>query len=221
MTELDTLELETRQQPDAVVIWLHGLGADGNDFTPVVEQLSLPSTFRIRFVFPHAPIRPITINQGYRMRGWYDITSLDVAGRDDAEGIIASSEAVARLCEDQVSRGIRHDRIVLAGFSQGGAIALHCGLRRPQRLAGIMALSCYLPRAASLETEAADANRDTPVFIAHGRIDSVVSIEFGRQARAQLEQQGYPVRWREYPMGHSVCADEIADIRSWLIELLG
>jgi len=220
MTELEYIELETQQQADAAVIWLHGLGADGSDFVPVAEELRLPPALRIRFVFPHAPVRPISINQGYRMRGWYDITSLDVAGRDDADGIISSSRAVARLCDDQVSRGIRHDRIVLAGFSQGGAIALHCGLRWPHRLAGIMALSCYLPRAGSLESEAADANRNTPVFMAHGLVDSVVAIEFGRQARQQLEQQGYPLKWRDYPMGHGVCPDEIADIRSWLIELL-
>jgi phospholipase/carboxylesterase len=220
MTELDCIELETQQQPDAAVIWLHGLGADGNDFVPIAQELRLPPALRLRFVFPHAPIRPITINQGYRMRGWYDVTSLDVAGRDDVDGIIASSDAVGRLCEDQVSRGIEHDRIVLAGFSQGGAIALHSGLRHPQRLAGIMALSCYLPRGDSLETEAAAANRVTPVFMAHGRMDNVVTIEFGRQAREQLEQQGYSIEWRDYPIGHSVCADEIADIRRWLIELL-
>jgi phospholipase/carboxylesterase len=220
MNELDCIQLETQPHPDAAVIWLHGLGADGNDFVPIAQELDLPSTLRIRFVFPHAPVRPISINQGYRMRGWYDVTSLDVAGRDDAEGIIASSEAVARLCDDLVLAGIRHDRIVLAGFSQGGAIALHCGLRQPRRLAGIMALSCYLPRAAALEHEAAAANRKTPVFMAHGRVDSVVAIEFGRQARKLLEQLDYPVEWRDYPMGHSVCPDEITDIRRWLIELL-
>jgi phospholipase/carboxylesterase len=220
MTKLDCIELETQQQPDAAIIWLHGLGADGNDFVPIAQELRLPSTLRIRFIFPHAPIRPITINQGYPMRGWYDITSLDVAGRDDADGILASSEAVSRLCDGQVTRGIRHERIVLAGFSQGGAIALHCGLRQARRLAGIMALSCYLPRAASLETEAAAANRDTPVFMAHGRMDSVVAIEFGNQARQLLDQLDYTINWRDYPMGHSVSADEITDIRRWLIELL-
>jgi phospholipase/carboxylesterase len=220
MTELDCIELETQQHPDAAVIWLHGLGADGNDFVPIADELKLPPTLKIRFIFPHAPVRPITINQGYRMRGWYDITSLDVAGRDDDDGIIASSDAVGRLCDEQVSRGIRHDRIVLAGFSQGGAVALHSGLRRTQRLAGIMALSCYLPRAARLETEAAAANRATPVFMAHGHVDSVVALAFGLRAREQLEQLGYPVEWSDYPMGHSVCADEIADIRRWLIELL-
>ena len=220
MNELDCIQLETQPHPDAAVIWLHGLGADGNDFVPIAQELDLPSSLRIRFIFPHAPVRPISINQGYRMRGWYDVTSLDVAGRDDSEGIIASSEAVAKLCDDQVLAGIRHDRIVLAGFSQGGAIALHCGLRQPRRLAGIMALSCYLPRAAALENEAAAANRKTPVFMAHGRVDSVVAIEFGRQARKLLEQLDYPVEWRDYPMGHSVCPDEITDIRRWLIELL-
>jgi phospholipase/carboxylesterase len=220
MTNLDSIVLNTHEQPDTAVIWLHGLGADGNDFVPIADELKLPSTLRVRYIFPHAPVRPITINQGYPMRGWYDITSLDVAGRDDAEGIMASSDAVGRLCDEQVSQGIRCNRIVLAGFSQGGAIALHQGLRHSQRLAGILALSCYLPRAVKLESEATAENRQTPVFMAHGLVDSVVAIEFGRQARNQLEQQCYPLEWHEYPMGHSVCADEITDIRRWLIELL-
>ena len=205
---------------DAAVIWLHGLGADGNDFVPVVSQLSLPSALNVRFIFPHAPVRPITINGGYAMRGWYDITSLDIANRDDVEGITDSSANLARLCDEQIAQGVAAERIVFAGFSQGGAIALHAGLRYPEALGGIMALSTYLPMPRQLENEASAANRKVPVFMAHGLHDEVVALQFGSLTRELLEQQGYPVQWHDYAMGHSVCMDEIRDISDWLSRVL-
>jgi len=205
---------------DAVVIWLHGLGADGRDFVPIVPELSLPTSLNVRFVFPHAPIRPITINQGYRMRGWYDITRLDIANRDDEEGIIESADTLKGLCDEQVALGIAADRIVVAGFSQGGAIALYAGLRYPQRLGGIMALSTYLPLSRRLEQEASPENRDTPVFMAHGLNDDIVALEFGVRTRQRLLQHGYPLEWHDYDMGHSVCMEEIGDISNWLSSIL-
>ena len=205
---------------DAAVIWLHGLGADGNDFVPIVSELGLPASLHIRFLFPHAPVRPITINQGYRMRGWYDITSLDIANRDDEAGIIESSNYLGRLCDEQQAQGIASQRIVVAGFSQGGAIALYAGLRYPQPLGGIMALSTYLPMQQRLEQEAVDANRKTPVFMAHGQHDDVVAPRFGMQTRSLLQQQGYQLQWHDYAMGHSVCMEEISDIGDWLTTVL-
>jgi phospholipase/carboxylesterase len=205
---------------DAAVIWLHGLGADGNDFVPIVSELNLPASLNIRFLFPHAPMRPITINQGYRMRGWYDITSLDIANRDDQAGITESSDYLCRLCDEQRSQGINSKRIIVAGFSQGGAIALYTGLRYPQPLGGIMALSTYLPMRQHFEQEAAAANRQTPVFMAHGLHDEVVAPEFGLQTRSFLQQQGYPLQWHDYAMGHSVCMEEIRDISDWLSTVL-
>ena len=203
-------------QADATVIWLHGLGADGNDFVPIVSELTLPALLNIRFIFPHAPVRPITINQGYRMRGWYDITSLDIANRDDEAGIIESSNLLTRLCDEQVAQGVAAERIIVAGFSQGGAIALHAGLRYAKTLGGIMALSTYLPMSQRLAQEAAAANRNTPVFMAHGLHDDVVAMQFGLQTRTLLQQQGYQVQWHDYAMGHSVCREEISDISGWL-----
>jgi phospholipase/carboxylesterase len=205
---------------DAAVIWLHGLGADGNDFVPIVSELGLPASLPIRFLFPHAPLRPITINQGYRMRGWYDITSLDIANRDDEAGIIESSHYLSRLCDEQQAQGIASQRIVVAGFSQGGAIALHAGLRYPQPLGGIMALSTYLPMQQQLEQEAVDANRMTPVFMAHGQHDEVVAPQFGMQTRNLLQRLGYQLQWHDYAMGHSVCMEEIGDIGDWLTAVL-
>jgi len=205
---------------DAAVIWLHGLGADGNDFVPIVTQLKLPDLLNIRFIFPHAPLRPITINQGYRMRGWYDITSLDIANSDDETGIIESSNRLMRLCDQQTAQGIAAERIVLAGFSQGGAIALHAGLRYVKKLGGIMALSTYLPMPQQLAQQATDANRNTPIFMAHGLHDDVVALQFGMQTRTLLQQRGYPLQWHDYAMGHSVCAEEINDISAWLARIL-
>ncbi len=205
---------------DAAVIWLHGLGADGNDFVPVVTALELPDTLNIRFIFPHAPQRPITINQGYRMRGWYDVTSLDIANQDDEPGIIESSQSLLHLSEQQQAQGIAAERIIFAGFSQGGAVALYAGLRSSRTLGGIIALSTYLPMQHRLAQEAAAANRQTPIFMAHGLYDEVVALRFGVQTRSLLQQHGYPMQWQEYAMGHSVCPEEVSHISTWLADVL-
>jgi phospholipase/carboxylesterase len=205
---------------DAAVIWLHGLGADGNDFAPIVAELKLPAELNVRFIFPHAPIRPITINQGYRMRGWFDVTSFDIAGRDDEAGIIESADTLMKLCDELITGGVQAQRIIVAGFSQGGAIALYAGLRYAETLGGIMALSAYLPMQQRLHDEASVANRNTPVFMAHGLHDEVVALQFGLQTRILLQQHGYRLQWHDYPMGHSVCMEEINDISAWLSEIL-
>jgi len=220
MSELDSIIIETRDQPDAAVIWLHGLGADGNDFVPIVEQLQLPSHYAIRFIFPHAPLRPITINQGYQMPGWYDISSLSIVEQEDETGIRESSAILKELCEEQEASGIDASRIILAGFSQGGAIALHCGCRYPRELAGIMALSTYMPLADTLADEISETMADTPVFMAHGRQDNVVAYDYGKQSMEQLEALNIEVHWHEYDMEHSVCIEEIQHIRQWLTETL-
>jgi phospholipase/carboxylesterase len=217
---LETVEIETAASPDAAVIWLHGLGADGHDFEPVVPELRLPPSLGVRFVFPHAPVRAVTLNMGMRMRAWYDIYQLG-GGREDDAGIRASQALTEGLIARERSRGIAAGRIFVAGFSQGGAIALHTGLRHAERLAGILALSTYLPLADALPAEASAANRALPVFMAHGRFDDVIPIARAQQSRARLEQQGYELAWREYPMPHSVCGEEIADIAEWLIRRLG
>ena len=220
MTPLpETIEVETAGSPDAAVIWLHGLGADGHDFEPVVPELGLPAALRVRFVFPHAPRRPVTINMGMPMRAWYDILQMG-GGREDADGIRASQAQVEALIARERGRGVAATRIVLAGFSQGGAIALHTGLRHTTRLAGILALSTYLPLASTLPAERNEANRDVPVFMAHGRHDPMIDIARARESRAVLEALGVPVLWREYAMQHSVCAEEVADIGAWLLSRL-
>lgn len=220
MTELETIELETGREPDAAVVWLHGLGADGNDFVPVVRELRLPAHMRIRFVFPHAPMMPVTINNGYVMRAWYDVTFDGLDRRPDTRGILASQRAVEALLAREKARGIAAERIVLAGFSQGGAITLQTGLRHAEALAGLMVLSSYLPLPETLAAEAAPANARTPIFMAHGTEDAVIGIELARRSRALLEQQGYTVEWHEYPMPHSVCLEEIGDISQWLQRVL-
>lgn len=205
------------------VIWLHGLGADGHDFEPIVPELRLPETLPLRFVFPHAPMRPITINGGATMRAWYDIASLDKSAPQDEVGIRESAATLCALIEREHERGIPIDRIVVAGFSQGGAIALHAALRYPERLAGLMALSTWLPLQQSLEQEVvnnADAqSRELPVFLAHGSADPMLTIDLGHDSRAALENLGFAVEWHEYPMPHSVCAEEINDIRAWLLRV--
>ncbi len=220
MSELDAIIIETQDDPNRAVIWLHGLGADGNDFVPIVEQLQLPSHYAIRFIFPNAPIRPITINQGYPMPGWYDISSMSIADEEDEAGIKESSAILKQLCDEQVSLGIDSSRIVLAGFSQGGAIALHCGCRYPKPLAGIMALSTYMPLPDSLEDEVDENIAEVPVFMAHGHQDEVVKYEYGKQTMEQLDALNIEVLWHEYDMGHSVCEEEIHHIRSWLTDVL-
>jgi phospholipase/carboxylesterase len=216
---LDAIELETAPNPATSVIWLHGLGADGNDFVPIVEELELPAA-PIRFVFPHAPLQPVTINNGMVMRAWYDILGADLARREDERGVRASQGLVEALIAREKARGIAARRILLAGFSQGGAIALQTGLRHPERLAGIMALSTYVPIAESLAAEAHAANRDVPIFMAHGLYDPIVPVAAARRSRALLERLGYAVEWHEYPMPHSVAREELDDIGAWLARAL-
>ena len=220
MNELETIEIETGSAPSAAVVWLHGLGADGNDFVPIVKELRLPSQLRIRFVFPHAPMMPVTINNGYVMRAWYDVTFDGLDRRPDARGIVASQTAIEALLAREKARGIAADRIVLAGFSQGGAITLQAGLRHGETLAGLMVLSSYLPLPETLAAEAAAANAQTPIFMAHGSDDPVIGIELAQRSRALLAEQGYRVQWQEYPMPHSVCLEEIQDISRWLQQVL-
>jgi phospholipase/carboxylesterase len=222
-TLLETIELETAKNPSAAVIWMHGLGADGNDFVPIVNELDLAGAPGIRFVFPHAPTRPVTINNGYVMRAWYDISFGDLEGktrRADEKGVRESQARIGELIAREQSRGITTSKIVLAGFSQGGAIALHTGLRHTEKLAGVMALSTYLPLADSFAAEASARNRDTPVFMAHGSQDPVVPYDMGEQSRQFLEQAGYSLEWHDYPMQHSVCLEEVADIGHWLVRVL-
>jgi phospholipase/carboxylesterase len=213
------IEIETGPSPDATVIWLHGLGADGNDFVPVVPALGLPKRLAVRFIFPHAPVRPITLNMGMPMRAWFDIVSLGGVNEDDA-GIRETQRFVEQIIADEVARGIATQRIVLAGFSQGGAIALHTGLRHQQRLAGIMALSTWLPLAATLAAERAAANADLPVFMAHGLQDQMIGIGRARDSCAVLEYAGYKLEWNEYPMAHEVCMEELTAIGDWLSRIL-
>lgn len=216
---LEAVECSTGGNPDFSVIWLHGLGADGHDFEPIVPELDLAG-LSIRFVFPHAPVRPVTLNGGMPMRAWFDLLDLDRHGRQDESGIRASAEQVEALIRRENARGIGSERIVLAGFSQGGAIALHLGLRRAEGLAGIMALSTYLPLADSLAAEASPAASKTPLFMAHGRQDPVLPFAWGQQARDRLLSGGYAVQWHAYDMPHAVCAQEIHDIGAWLLAVL-
>jgi phospholipase/carboxylesterase len=220
---LETIELETAPNPTAAVIWMHGLGADGNDFVPIVNEINLGGAPGIRFIFPHAPTRPVTINNGYVMRAWYDISFGDLEGntrKADEKGVRESQAQIGQLIARENSRGIATNKIVLAGFSQGGAIALHTGLRYPESLAGVMALSTYLPLAESFAKEATPANARTPVFMAHGTQDPVVPYAMGRGSRDLLQQAGYALEWQEYPMQHSVCLEEVADIGRWLTGVL-
>ncbi len=219
---LETVTLPAAADPaPASVIWLHGLGADGNDFVPIVPELQLPPARAPRFLFPHAPIRPVTINMGMQMRAWYDIAGLDKAlTEEDEDGIRASAEAVGALVDAEIAAGVPADKIVLAGFSQGGAIALHTALRYPQALAGVMALSTYLPLREQVADELADANRQIPILQCHGQHDPVVPEALGAFSRELLGKLGYAVRWKSYPMQHQVCIEEIADIRDWLLDVL-
>ena len=220
MTEpLKAIELETRANPSHAVIWMHGLGADGSDFVPIVRELKLPP-LGIRFIFPHAPMRPVTINGGFVMRAWYDIVVQDLVRQEDERGIRESQDLVGQLIDKEIARGIPANRIALAGFSQGGVITLQTGLRYPKRLAGLLALSCYLPLSATLEQERSAANQDVPVFIGHGTADDIVPLQRGLGARDALSKLGYKPEWHQYPMPHSVHPDEIADIGAWFQRML-
>lgn len=216
LSPLETVEITSGPNPTASVIWLHGLGADGHDFEPLVPYLAWPGAPAIRYVFPHAPVRPVTLNGGMPMRAWYDILSLDGERGHDREGVGQSIRQVYALLEREEERGIAADRIILAGFSQGGAIALQVGLRCPRRLAGLIGLSTYLVFASELQDSLNEANRKTPVFLAHGTIDPMVLPAMGEAARKQLVALGLPVEWHTYPMPHSVCPEEISDIAGWL-----
>ena len=223
MTEalLPTVEVLTGPAPTHAVIWLHGLGADGHDFEPVVGEFDAARLPPTRFVFPHAPKRAVTINGGYVMRAWFDIYSRNYGNRaEDGEGTDASAAQVEALIARENARGIPDERIVLAGFSQGGSIALHTGLRHPRRLAGIMALSTFMPLVERFAGEAHAANRDVPIFMAHGQGDSVIPHAFAQQSAELLRAAGYPLEWRSYPMEHSLCLPEVRDIEDWLARVL-
>ena len=216
---LEAIKVETGPNPQASVIWMHGLGADYNDFVPIVQELDLAGAHDIRFVFPNAPMQPVSINNGAVMRAWYDVKWGDLEGRGkeaDENGVRASQAAIGQLIDHEISSGIAAEKIILAGFSQGGAVALQTALRYPLRLAGVMALSTYLPLAESFEQEATAQNRTTPVFMAHGTQDPVVAYPLALRSRDILLAHGYRVEWHEYPMQHSVCLEELADIAVWL-----
>jgi phospholipase/carboxylesterase len=224
---LETIELATGPKgsvPRAAVIWMHGLGADGHDFEAIVPELRLPPSLAVNFVFPNAPMQPVTINNGHVMRAWYDVAFGDLEGRSrkpDEAGVRASVAHIERLIAREVARGVPSERIAIAGFSQGGAVALATGLRHAGRLAGIMALSTYLPLGDSLPAEAAAANLQVPIFFAHGTADPVIPIEMATDSVQRLRQLGYPVQWQEYRMPHSVHPQEVVDIRDWLVKVLG
>lgn len=219
-TPLQTIEIETGPNPRASVVWLHGLGADGNDFVPIVNELGLPDDLQVRFVFPHAPMMPVTLNGGYVMRAWYDVSFDGLEKKPDEAGIRASQAAIEQLLAQEKSRGIAADRIVLAGFSQGGAMTLHTGLRHAERLAGLMVISSYLPLPHTLAAERHVANASTPIFMVHGEDDPVIAIELAERSVQQLQAAGYDVEWRSYPMEHSVCMEEIAHVGAWLRRVL-
>jgi len=218
---LEVIENETGPQPNASIIVLHGLGADGNDFVPIAEELDLRAVGPVRFVFPHAPTMPVTLNGGYVMRAWYDILGTDLARREDEAGLRRSQAMVESLIARERRRGVESMRIVLAGFSQGCAMTLMTGLRAAERLAGLVGLSGYLPLADKIAAERAPINADLPIFLAHGRHDPVIPIGRAIASRDALVALGHPVEWHEYPMPHSVCAEEIADLNRWLLKVLG
>ena len=217
---LDTIEVETAAQADAAIIWLHGLGADGHDFESIVPELVGRGERAWRFVFPHAPVRAVTINAGMRMRAWYDVKSFERTAVEDIVGFRDTEGQIRELIGREASRGIAANRIVLAGFSQGGAACLYTAPRFTERLAGVMALSCYLPLRDSLAAERAAGNDATPIFMAHGLHDAVLPVQMGVQSRDLLRTLGYSIEWHQYPMAHSLCADEVADIRAFLQRVL-
>ena len=218
---LDCLEINPDIDPVASVIWLHGLGADGYDFEPIVHELRLPKSLPLRFVFPHAPERPVTINAGMVMRAWYDVYQPSFSEEIDLEGIVESAELLRVLLARELGLGFSSERILLAGFSQGGAIALHTGLTYEKKLAGIMGLSTYLPSIEIVSKGRSAANKDIPIIMAHGAMDPMISMTKALRTKQALARLGYSIRWREYPMQHEVCREEISDIRAWLVDVLG
>jgi phospholipase/carboxylesterase len=217
---LDTIEHETGTSPAWSVVWLHGLGADGHDFAPIVPQLVAPGWPPLRFVFPHAPVRAVTINNGVRMRAWYDIVDFDLANRADETGVEESLVQVEALVANEVSRGIPRRRVFLAGFSQGGAIALAAALRQAQPLAGVVALSTYMPVPGKARAQLVDGAAAQPLFMAHGRQDPVVPFAAGQASAALMRELGFDVEWHDYPMGHSASAEEVHDLRGWMARQL-
>lgn len=218
--ELTTVVIEPQGNPRSAIIWMHGLGADAHDFEPIVPHLQIPPQLGLRFIFPNAPVRPVTVNGGMAMRAWYDILGMDIPRSEDAAGVRASAELITALIEEQKNQGIPAERIVLAGFSQGGAMALHTGLRYPQRLAGILALSCYIPLVNTLAEERHSANHGLPIFMAHGSFDPVIPIQYGRASKQHLTELGYSIESHEYPLGHEVNLEEIKAIGNWLKNVL-
>ena len=221
MTQLlENIEIDTAPNPTVAVIWMHGLGADGNDFVPMVRELDLAGLPPIRFVFPHADQIPVTVNGGYVMRAWYDITNADLVRREDEAGLRRSQLQVEALIAREKARGIKADRIILAGFSQGCAMTLQTGLRHPEKLAGLMCLSGYLPLSATVAAERTEQSLDTPILMVHGSSDGVIPIARAEQSRDVLESMGYQVEWHAYPMQHSLCQQEVVDIGAWLKKVL-
>jgi len=216
LKELETVTVETGPDPTFSIIWIHGLGADGHDFEPLVPELLEDGLPTLRFVFPHAPVRPVTINNGYQMRAWYDIIGIDRRSAEDFSGMAASAAGIGRLIQQENARGVSTSRIAIAGFSQGGAMALHIAVRHPEQFAGVIALSCYLPQAAELATVRHPANQATPIFMAHGTQDPVVPYPLADESHQVLRAAGYPVEWHTYPMAHALCEPEVSDLRAWL-----
>ena len=217
---LESITINPQSEPKVVVIWLHGLGADGSDFEPIVPELNLPDSLAVKFVFPHAPKIPVTVNGGYVMRAWYDIVSADLGQLQDTEGVQRSAAQLNDLIEAEIKLGTPAEKIILAGFSQGGAIILQAGLRYPKRLGGIMVLSSYVPLAETLVSEKNSANQDVSIFYAHGEQDDVIPISFAKKSRDLLVEQGYQVEWYSYPMPHAVIPDEIDAIGIWLKKII-
>jgi phospholipase/carboxylesterase len=218
---LETIQVDTGPNPAVSVIWLHGLGASGDDFVPIVRELDLAGLPAIRFIFPHAPSMPVTVNNGYVMRAWYDIIGVDLSRREDEKGLRASQAMVEQLIAQEKARGVPAERIVLAGFSQGCAMTIQTGLRHPEKLAGLLCLSGYVPLHTTIAAERHPANQDTPIFLAHGRGDQVIPIIRAEQSRDLLKSLGYQVEWHEYLMPHSVCPQEVDDIGAWFRRVLG
>lgn len=214
---LATIQIDIQDNPDCAVIWLHGLGANGHDFEPIVGELNLPATTKARFIFPHAPVQAVSLNNGMQMPAWYDLYGLDKDSKEDAIGIKKMSEEIDLLIAQENDRGIRADKIVLAGFSQGGALTLYSGLNHTQRLAGLVALSCYLPVREQLQNYAQDTSRDLPIFMAHGNYDDVVPLAFASIAKDLLSAEGFKIDWHEYACAHTVSAEEIQNIRKFLL----
>jgi phospholipase/carboxylesterase len=214
---LEKIIKQTGENPKLVIIWMHGLGADGNDFAPVVPQFEI-SDLPIKFVFPHAPKIPVTINGGMVMRAWYDIKMMDIGKHADVEGVLASEKLIHELIDEQIALGFKHEQIILAGFSQGGAMSLHTSTRYKTKLAGIIALSCYLPMADHLPSEDKAHNKSTPIFMGHGTQDPVVPYFLGKSGFEKLKQQSYSIQWHEYPLQHGVSMDEILDIKQWIVQ---